>query len=218
MARVDARQRIERRMRRARLDVSREAVDRLTGYFELLTSWNQKMNLTADVESDDALDRLITEPVMAARFVEPSNASVIDIGSGGGSPAIPLKSVLPDVSLWMVEAKTRKSAFLREAARQLGLDRVTVETSRFETLLTRPELHESFDVVTIRAVKIDAGALLKLQAFLKPKGQILLFSSGALGRVEGPTQPLVLEGVEPLVQTLGSQLVRFRKLPLSLGR
>ena len=218
MARVDVRQRLERRIRRAHLDVSGEVFARLVGYFTLLTTWNQKMNLTADVESDEAVDRLIVEPLMAARFIQPAGALVIDIGSGGGSPALVLKSALPGLNLWMVEAKTRKSAFLREVARQLGLDRVTVETSRFETLLTRPDLHESFDFVTIRAVRIDAGALINLQALLKPAGQILLFSSSMLAKIEGPTRPLVVEAVEPLVQSLGSQLVRFRKLPLSQTR
>ena len=218
MARVGVRERLERRIRRARLDVSREVLARLTDYFTLLTTWNQKMNLTADVESDDAIDRLVVEPLMAARFIEPSDASVIDIGSGGGSPAIVLKSALPFLSLWMVEAKTRKSAFLREVARQLALDRVSVETSRFEALLTRPDLHENFDFVTVRAVKTDAGALLRLQALLKPTGQILLFSSSILPKIEGPTLPLVVEAVEPLVQALGSQLVRFRKVPASQSR
>jgi 16S rRNA (guanine527-N7)-methyltransferase len=70
----------------------------------------------------------------------------MDIGSGGGSPAIPLKLSAPAASLTMVEVKARKSAFLREAIRTLRLERSSVETARYE-LLARPELHEAVDML-----------------------------------------------------------------------
>ena len=55
----------------------------------------------------------------------------------------------------MVEVKTRKAVFLREAVRELALKDAEVETSRFEELLSRPEMHESADIVTIRAVRVE---------------------------------------------------------------
>ena len=73
----------------------------------------------------------------------PEGASVIDIGSGGGSPAIPLKLAAPRIKLWMVESKTRKSAFLREAIRQLDLREqssrpgVTKSSSRYRRSTNR---------------------------------------------------------------------------------
>ena len=66
----------------------------------------------------------------------------------------------------MVEVKTRKAVFLREAVRALGLRDAEVETSRFEELLPRPELHEALDLVSIRAVRIETRTLNTLQAFL----------------------------------------------------
>jgi 16S rRNA (guanine527-N7)-methyltransferase len=94
----------------------------------------------------------------------------MDIGSGGGSPAIPLKLCAPAASLTMVEAKARKSAFLREAIRALRLDRSSVETARYEELLARPELHD-------RCVdtSIAGRTLLTLQAFVRPGGLVFLF-------------------------------------------
>ncbi len=133
------------------LSIPAELADALLAYLELLALWNSKINLTALDDPDAAIDRLILEPLLAARHV-PEGASVIDIGSGGGSPAIPLKLAAPRIKLWMVESKTRKSAFLREAIRQLDLRESFVETKRYEELLTEPTLHESMDVVTIRAV------------------------------------------------------------------
>ena len=116
------------------LSIPTELADALLAYLELLALWNSKINLTALDDPDAAIDRLILEPLLAARHV-PEGASVIDIGSGGGSPAIPLKLAAPRIKLWMVESKTRKSAFLREAIRQLDLRECFVETRRYEELL-----------------------------------------------------------------------------------
>jgi 16S rRNA G527 N7-methylase RsmG len=83
----------------------------------------------------------------------------------------------------MVESKARKSAFLREALRQLETEAV-VETARFEELLARPEFHETFDVLTLRAVRVEARTLGGLQAFVRPHGRLLLF-----GRFSAGDQP-----------------------------
>ena len=95
----------------------------LEQYFELLTRWNAKINLTAfslAEPDDEALDRLLVEPVVASCHVNPPVGSVIDIGSGSGSPAIPLRLALGATRLTLVEAKTRKAVFLVEALRHLG--------------------------------------------------------------------------------------------------
>ncbi len=157
----DRRRRLARRARRVNLSIPAELADALLAYLELLALWNSKINLTALDDPDAAIDRLILEPLLAARHV-PAGASVIDIGSGGGSPAIPLKLAAPRIKLWMVESKTRKSAFLREAIRQLDLRESFVETKRYEELLSTPTLHESMDIVTIRAVRVEAATLLGL--------------------------------------------------------
>ena len=77
--------------------------------------------------------------------------------------------------LTMVEAKARKSAFLREAIRHLELTDTVVENARYEELLARPELHEAQHVVSLRAVRIEARVLTSLQAFVAPSGVITLF-------------------------------------------
>ena len=134
-------------------------VDGLETYYQLLTKWNAKINLTAfrlTPEGDDAaIDRLIIEPVVAARYIPENARTLLDAGSGGGSPAIPLKLASANLGLRMVEVKTRKAVFLREAVRALGLRDAEVETSRFEELLPRAELHEALDLVSIRAVRVS---------------------------------------------------------------
>jgi 16S rRNA (guanine527-N7)-methyltransferase len=185
---------------------------KLACYLSLLASWNRKINLTALDDRDAAVDRLVLEPVLAARHVAGARA-LMDVGSGGGSPAIPMKLVLPRCRLCMVESKIRKSAFLREAARQLELEDTRVESRRFEELLTQPDFHEAFDVVSIRAVRVEAETLRSLQAFVRPGGQILLFR-GALSEALDVAPPLALVGDEPLVESLRSRLIRLRKLEI----
>jgi 16S rRNA (guanine527-N7)-methyltransferase len=135
---------------------------------------------------------------------------MVDIGSGGGSPAIPLALAVPGLRLLMVESKTRKSVFLREATRVLQME-ADVITSRFEALLTRPELHEAHDLLTIRAVRIDTRLLMSLQAFVKPGGSLFLFRSTDGGAPDGLTPPLRWTGTFTLVEPLRSRLVVLEK-------
>jgi 16S rRNA (guanine527-N7)-methyltransferase len=199
------------------LTLSDDVVDRLGAYYELLERWNRKINLTALDNPDEVVDRLLLEPLIAARHLPAADPlSLIDVGSGGGSPAIPLTIVAGDRGrLTMVEVKTRKSAFLREAIRQLGLH-AQVENARFEELLTRPELHERFDALSIRAVRIDPKALMTLQAFVRPGGVFLMFR-GPSGP-DNPSNlipPLAWQSTIPLVDTLRSRLTILRKLETS---
>jgi len=114
--------------------------------------------------------------------------------------------------LRMVEVKTRKAVFLREAVRELGLKDAEVETSRFEELLPRPELHETLDLVSIRAVRIETRTLLTLQAFLKTGGKLLLFRGSSKSELEdAPPPPLAWMATYPLVDSLHSKLVVLRK-------
>ena len=206
--------RVRRRARKADVQPSEDLVGRLETYFRLLAAWNAKINLTAlDLvrDTDKAVDRLLIEPLVAARHLQAGAMSAIDVGSGGGSPAIPMKLARPDISFTLVEAKTRKCAFLREAGRQLGID-LRVETARFEVLLSRPEFHEAFDVVTMRAVRVESKILLGLQAFLKPGGEFLLFRGPSAAEPQAALTPLLVpQGSYSLVESLQSRLLVLKK-------
>lgn len=207
-------ERIVRRARAVGLDLSETVLARLEAYFAELARWNRKINLTAlslDGDgSDDAVDRLLIEPAVAARYIPVSAKSLLDIGSGGGSPAVPIKLCRPELALTMVEVKVRKSVFLRQVSRLLELEDTQVETSRFEELLARPDLHESIDVVTVRAVKLDQATLLGIQAFLRPSGFLLNFTSGE-DVIPAPPPPFKLRGVHILIPENQSRLVVFQK-------
>lgn len=211
MPTADIRRRLQRRLRRVHLDPPPEVVEGLVAYYALLLRWNEKINLTSLQDGDEAVDRLLVEPLLGARLLPEPAGLVVDVGSGGGSPAVPLKLAVPSIELWMVESKARKSAFLREVLRQLGLQGCRVETSRAEEAIERPELFGQADAVTMRAVRADLKTLASLQQFLRPGGELLFFTRlGGSGRLLLPPQ-LERVGEEPLLPALQTCLLRLRK-------
>jgi len=208
----DFRTRLSRRAAKVGVFLPEGLADQLASYYELLARWNRKINLTALDNPDEAIDRLLLEPILAARHLPAGNLDVMDIGSGGGSPAIPLKLAAPSSRLVMVEVKARKSAFLREAVRTLGLEKATVETSRYEELLARPDLHEAFGLLSLRAIRVEVRTLLTLQAFIKPGGLIFLFRGPSGPDAPEVVPPLRWTGTFPLVESMQSRLTVLQKI------
>jgi 16S rRNA (guanine527-N7)-methyltransferase len=164
-------------------DVQLSALER---YLELLARWNATINLTAlplDGFPDTTLDRLIGEPLMASRFLPAVRSrvdadtgqgglSLFDLGTGGGSPALPLKIIRPDLRLTMVESRDRKSAFLREAIRALELRNATAITGRLEEMNA-----VNVDTITVRAVIGNDVLASAVRRMLALDGRLLVFGS-----------------------------------------
>jgi len=207
--------RLAGRARRAGLTLPIDLAAQLEAYYRLLAIWNEKVNLSGlklSEVSPDAIDRLLIEPVVAARYVPAKAVRMLDVGTGGGSPAIPLALAAHCRSLLMAESKTRKSVFLREVVRTIGLKSAEVVTARFEEMLAWPNLHEAHDLVTVRAVRIESRILLTLQAFAKPGGLVFLFrGSGTSDPLENVPPPLAWKATYPLVEPLRSRLVVLAK-------
>jgi 16S rRNA (guanine527-N7)-methyltransferase len=185
----------------------------LAAYVGLLAKWNTKINLTSlklDPADQGTLDRLIIEPLVAARRVLPSARFAIDIGSGGGSPALPMKLALPSLRFVLVESKVRKAAFLSEAVRQLALGEVEIANRRFEELTTRADLHEAADLVTVRAVKVDRGLWDGILRVLKPQGQVMLFVGADQQAIGSIAPPFRLEAIEPVPSFLSQVAIVTR--------
>ena len=165
--------------RRRAMDLPAGIETSLFDYVELLRRWNATINLTSlplDPLTPETIDRLLLEPLQAAGTLSSARGPWFDLGSGGGSPAIPIKLALPQLALTMVESRERKAAFLRETIRALGLSAAAVENVRFEALRDRAELAGSAGLITVRAVRLDAefvelcAALLRDGGLLAPIG------------------------------------------------
>src|SRR5215470_13042507 len=118
---------LSNRIAAAGLEVDDTLLDGLQTYFNLLARWNNRINLTGfslNRPTAQAIDRLLVEPLLIAGVLGNTPAVWFDLGSGGGSPAIPIQLYKPAGLLVLVESKSRKAAFLREVTRQLQLEQV----------------------------------------------------------------------------------------------
>ena len=151
------------------------AVARLGDYLARLLAMNEHMNLTAikdpaEAWTRHALDALTLVPLLADLK---SGARVVDVGSGGGVPAIPLAIARPDLRLTLIDATQKKAAFLTAVAKALGLSNVTVRAQRAE-LVGMAELRGVFDVATARAVGRIAMLAPLMAPLVKPGGRVLM--------------------------------------------
>lgn len=150
---------------------------RLARYVELLAHWNRRVNLTSldiDPPTDAAIDRLIVEPLIAARWVRPTDRRAIDVGSGGGSPAIPMAIACPSLHVTMVESRGKKCAFLRETVRELGLANADVHQGRFGAGLDLPGRPE---LLTVRAVRLDSVFWQLANKYCSKKARVIALSA-----------------------------------------
>lgn len=102
----------------------------LTAYCDELAHWNKKINLTG-LKGVDMVRRLVVEPVWVGLQLKPKGV-LADIGSGNGSPAFPLHVTCHFDRLHMIEARTKRAAFLRHVATTLNVPDVKIHRGRFE--------------------------------------------------------------------------------------
>jgi len=152
--------------------VSESQVEAIRKYMYLLLLWNHKVSLTSIVDPGEILDRHFGESMFAAARLSILNGRLADVGSGAGFPGLALKIIRPELHVTLIEANAKKSAFLAEVVRDLGLNEVDVLRARYEDL---PLGAIQADFIAARAV----GRLQKLLEWasgsLSPAGQVVLW-------------------------------------------
>lgn len=198
---------------------------KISTYIDLLLRWNARINLTAIRDPEQIVPRHFGESLFLARYLFPTHKQqeaaqpfapsakggntatestqempprVIDLGSGAGFPALPIKIWAPELCVTLIEANHKKAAFLREVIRSLTLTNVDVIPERAETVLARltgpchsersegsarsslyEGAHVPADVVTLRAVEKFDRILPLAANFLTPHGRLALLISSA---------------------------------------
>ncbi|MBQ7298728.1 MAG: 16S rRNA (guanine(527)-N(7))-methyltransferase RsmG [Clostridia bacterium] len=112
---------------------------------------NAYMNLTAITDPDEIIVKHYADCALIAPYI-PQNASMCDVGTGGGFPSLPIAILRPDVRITAVDSTQKKLDYVASAARLLGLDNLSVRAARAEELGRSPDFREAFDIVTARAV------------------------------------------------------------------
>lgn len=153
------------------LNLSPDQTALLAAHARELQLWNAKMNLTAITDIRLVAYKHFVDALAAARFLDrPSR--IMDIGSGAGFPAIPMKVFYPDLDVTMVDAVRKKVSFLNHVVRTLKLDKISALHARVEDLAGDPGHFQMYDAVTARGFA-DLGKLARLAfPMLGPRGRI----------------------------------------------
>lgn len=202
-------------------------------YYRELTAWNQRFNLTAitgyeevqrrhfldslscllalpgGAEAGPLPDRVLPDRVLPDRVVLQRGSGSLrlaDVGSGAGFPGIPLKIMLPDARVTLIEATAKKATFLRHIVRLLGLKEIEVLSARAEDVGRMPEHREQYDLVVARAVANFYVLAEYCLPLCRVKGR-LVAQKGSEGAEES-------QGALPVIALLGGTLVGVKAVDL----
>jgi 16S rRNA (guanine(527)-N(7))-methyltransferase RsmG len=168
------------------LDLSASARSKLAVYVRELEHWSRVVNLTA-LRGRELLRRLVVEPIWIGRQLQISGTAA-DVGSGNGSPAIPLSLTAPLTGFHLIEARARRTAFLRHLVAQLDLKGVVrVHQGRLRDLVRNGFRVEAADWITLQAVNPTADLVDEMKAMAAPTTQVVWITSGRSAPVSTAT-------------------------------
>ena len=144
-----------------------DAEAKLLAYLALLDKWNRVYNLTAVRDTERMVSHHLLDSLAAVPFFQ--GGRVLDVGSGGGLPGIPLAIARPDLQVTLIDSIAKKTAFLLQAKTELDLDNLSVVTNRVEDY--RPET--GFDLITSRAFSDLREFVALTRHLLEPAGRWL---------------------------------------------
>ncbi|ALC18302.1 16S rRNA m(7)G-527 methyltransferase [Desulfuromonas soudanensis] len=154
-----------------------ETEEKLLAFLAGMLNWNKKVNLTAITEPRAAIEKHLVDSLTLLPLLR-GDERLLDLGSGGGLPAIPLKIASPGLQVLSVDAVEKKVVFQRHIARQLKLENFQAHHGRAESLSNNPLWAGGFDLVVSRAfTALPAFAALALPC-LAPGGRIVAMKGG----------------------------------------
>jgi 16S rRNA (guanine527-N7)-methyltransferase len=148
-----------------------EAAGHFEAYLSLFVRWNSRINLSSIRDEEGITSRHLVESIAVAMALPDGMTSLLDFGSGGGLPGIPIALCRPEIVVTLAESQSKKAAFLQEAVRVLGIS-AKVHAGRAETL------GAVFDCVTMRAVDRMAEAVGLASRLVAPGGWLALMTTG----------------------------------------
>lgn len=134
------------------LALSDEQLDKFSLYAKMLVEWNEKINLTAITDDDGIAEKHFLDSVLPLTKIDvPRGTTLIDVGTGAGFPAIPMKIFRPDIEITLLDSLNKRINFLNDVSEELELSASCIH-SRAEDGGKNEKLREKFDIATARAV------------------------------------------------------------------
>ena len=190
------------------LHLGQTELDLFAAYHRELLLWNQRINLISEQTSKEIVVRHFVDSLTPAPWIERRDGHLIDLGSGGGFPGIPLRITIPGLQLTLVESSRKKTSFLSHIVRTLRLDNVTIIRERVEALIGEPACAGSFDTVLSRAAFKLPELIRMASFFLKPGGLLIA--------LKGPDPQEEMAEAETVLNAAGMILAACRELCLPI--
>lgn len=181
--------------------------DKFIKYKELLVEWNEKINITAitDEKEIDIKHFLDSITPMVTNLFQ-GEKKVIDIGTGGGFPGLPLKILNPKLKVTLLDSLNKRITFLNEVIKSLELNEIEAIHGRAEELARKAEYREKYDVCVSRAV----ASLNTLSEYCLP----FVKKDGYFISMKGPEVEEELEDAKKAIDKLGGKIIKIEKIQI----
>lgn len=188
------------------IEYDEEKAEKLYQYMNLILEWNEKINVTAIKDEKEFIVKHFIDSLTISALVNGSKR-LLDIGTGGGFPGIPLKIYHPDMEVSLVDSVNKKVIVLEDVIEKLNLEKIEALHIRAEELAKDLKYRESFDVVTTRAVSGLATIAEYMLPFVKVGGKAIC--------MKGPSVEKELEKAKNAVKVLGGEIEKIEKLKIN---
>lgn len=156
-----------------------ETLDKFDTFYELLVEWNKFMNLTAITDYEEVvLKHFIDSIILLKHFDFDKVKNMIDVGTGAGFPGIPLKFVLPDVNVTLLDSLNKRIKFLDEVISRTEISGINTIHSRAEDGARDRKLRENYDLAVSRAVANLSTLLEYCLPYVKVGGYFIAYKAG----------------------------------------
>lgn len=181
------------------LEFSDEKYNQFIKYKELLKDWNEKVNLTAITEDEEIIKKHFIDSIKIFKFEALKKAKkVIDIGTGGGFPGIPMKIIRPEMEIVLLDSLKKRINVLQDILDNIEINDVSTIHGRAEDYAQAPGYREKFDTVVSRAV----ANLAVLSEFCLPYAKV----GGYFVAMKGPAVEEEVTEAKKAIGVLGGKL------------
>ena len=189
------------------LEFNDEKYNQFIQYKDLLKDWNGKVNLTAITEDEEIIKKHFIDSMKIFQFEYLRKANkIIDIGTGGGFPGIPMKIMRPDADMVLLDSLKKRINVLDDILNKIGINDVETIHGRAEEFAKNPKYREKFDAVVSRAV----ANLASLSEFCLPYVKV----GGYFVALKGPAVDEEVKIAKKAISILGGKLEEIREVEI----
>ena len=187
------------------IKVNDEEVENLYKYMIGIIEWNDKVNVTAITEERLFIVKHFIDSLLINHYLQ-GKEKIIDIGTGGGFPGIPLKILNQDKKFTLIDSVNKKLNVIRDLSEKIGLDNLEIIHIRAEDFASKKEYREMYDVATTRAVSNLSTILEYMLPFVKVGGIAVC--------MKGPNYKEELEEAKKAIEILGGKFEQIETFNL----